>query len=219
MFHVKHPEHTIREHVVTREVLESTREDAKIFREDLTNYLDELLFWNKKINLVSRTVSRETVWEHILHSLLAHSMDLLKDIDSWIDTGTGGGLPGVPLSIATKEKRWILNDNIRKKIIALNAIIQQAGLKNVQTSTGSITLQEMDAGMGVVSKHAFKADDLIRKLGEKPWKRIIMWKGAEDAKKEIQRIKGSYMYDLYKFQFGNSEPFYEGKALLVVKRK
>lgn len=219
MFHVKHSEHIIREHVVRREVLENAREEAQLFREDLTNYLDELLIWNQKINLVSRTVSRETIWEHFVHSLLAHSMNLLKESNLWIDAGTGGGLPGIPLSIVARDKSWILNDNIRKKIAALEQMIQKAGLVNVQTSAGSITLQELHKGVGIVSKHAFKADDLIQKLGKKPWEIIIMWKGAEDAKKEIKKIKGSFFYDLYTFQFGNGEPFYEGKALLVVKRK
>ena len=36
----------------------------------LNNYIEELQWWNKRVNLVSRDVSRETLVKHVEHSLL-----------------------------------------------------------------------------------------------------------------------------------------------------
>lgn len=222
MFHVKHSNRShhrnVQHHEVSGEILAETREHQQSLGGKITQYVDELLSWNQKINLVSRTVSRETVMEHITHSLLAKRLGLLSGIDLWLDTGTGGGLPGLPLSLAEPEKNWILNDNIQKKMRAVESIIQRMQLENVTVRPGSISLQVLEPDMGIVSKHAFKADDLLKKLGKNPWKRVIMWKGMEDAVQEIERVSGAYAFNLYHFRFGESEPFYEGKGLLSIER-
>ena len=36
---------------------------------ELSAYVERLLWWNSKINLVSRDVSRETLEKHVKHSL------------------------------------------------------------------------------------------------------------------------------------------------------
>lgn len=219
MFHVKHPKIIIEEHPVGIGILKITRELQKNFNPLLERYLDELLSWNQKINLVSRTVSRETVREHITHSLLVQGLGLLSGHSTWLDTGSGGGLPGIPLSIINSNMNWVLNDNIRKKMMVIDSIIEELKLKNVRTETGSVSLVKLEPGTGIVSKHAFKTDDLIRKLEGKPWKTIILWKGVKDAREEVGKIRGEIKADLYRLEFGSAESFYEGKGILMLRRK
>ena len=61
--------------------------------ESLLLYLDQVLWWNKKVNLVSRDVSHETILEHIQHSLLLSVIDSFKESERIFDTGSGSGMP------------------------------------------------------------------------------------------------------------------------------
>lgn len=182
----------------------------------LEAYLDLLLEWNESINLVSRKVSRETVRQHIIHSLIPAVAGLLDKRSVWVDAGTGGGLPGIPLAIVLQDKKWILNDNIRKKMKAVGAISEALGLENVTIEAKSISLIKLPEDAGIVSKHAFKIPALLRLLKGKPWGEIVMWKGTESAAEEISRVGRKIESAL--FVFDTEDPFYEGKAIVTLRR-
>ena len=210
--------HQMKREQISRETLDRAREIYQQNEKEIEIYLDLLLEWNEKINLVSRSVSRETVREHIVHSLLPMALNLIDHHDEWIDSGSGGGLPGIPLAIANPEKQWILNDNVKKKMKAVGDIVKRMPLPNAEVLAKSISLVDFEKGTGIVTKHAFKVDDLLRLLGSKPWKTIIMWKGVEGAAEEIRSSNKKLSTTLYEFHFGDDEPFYEGKGLLVIER-
>lgn len=203
---------------VSRETLDNAREIFAENEKELSRYIDLLLEWNQKINLVSRTVSRETVSEHIVHSLIPIALGLLDEHERWIDSGSGGGLPGIPLAIASPGKEWLLNDNVRKKMKAVSDIVERLGQSNTKILAKSISLVEFEKGTGIVTKHAFKIDDLLRLLGSKPWKTIIMWKGVEGAVQEVNESRKNLNFTLYEFGFGEEEEFYKGKGLLRIER-
>ena len=48
-----------------------------------------------------------------------------------LDVGTGGGFPGIPLAIMFPQVRFHLVDSIGKKIMVVQDITEQLGLKNV----------------------------------------------------------------------------------------
>jgi len=210
--------HKLNRNKVSRETLNGAREIYKDNEQKLEEYIDLLLDWNSKINLVSRTVSRETVREHVVHSLIPMQLGLMNEFDDWIDSGSGGGLPGIPLAIVNPAKTILLNDNVKKKMRAVNEIIKTAGINNTDIIAKSISLVDFQKGTGIVTKHAFKIDDLLRLLGSKPWKTIIMWKGTEGALKEISQSKKKLNFTLFEFDFGPEEEFYEGKCLLKIER-
>jgi len=204
---------------VPHETLQRARVIFNENEKGLEAYLDLLLDWNEKINLVSRAVSRETVREHIVHSLLPMAIGLTQLHTKWVDSGTGGGLPGIPLAICKSgDSQWWLNDNRKSKMKAVSDIVETLKLKNAQVLPKSISLVDLKKGTGIVTKHAFKVDDLLRLLGSKPWKTIVMWKGVEGAEKELRQSKKKLNATLYSFQFGKEEEFYEGKGLLVIER-
>ncbi len=210
--------HNIAKQTVKKDILHQARDIYQKNEEPLESYTNHLLEWNEKINLVSRNVSRETVREHITHSLLPIPLQLLKNHYKWIDSGTGGGLPGIPLAICNNETYWFLNDNVRKKMRAVDDIISSLSLKNASTLAKSISLVDLQKSTGIATKHAFKIPDLLKLLGNKPWKTILMWKGAEDAEEEIRRNRKKLKYTLFEFDFGRNEPFYEGKGLVLIER-
>ncbi len=210
--------HLIKTIQIDSEVLFQGRSLYSAHEKEMEVYLDVLLGWNDKINLVSRNVSRETVREHIIHSLLPIPLGLIQWHDKWIDSGTGGGLPGIPLAICEQEITWYLNDNVRKKMKAVGDIVESLGLKNVEIIAKSISLVNLEEGAGILTKHAFKIKDLLRLLGSEPWQTILMWKGVEDVEKEVRRTGKDLNVTVYEFDFGNDEPFYKGKGIVKIER-
>ena len=210
---------SIKEVITGPKVLEDAEKLYVEYQDELEKYMDLLLDWNDKINLVSRSVSRETLKELIIHSLLPVRMGLLEQYDNWIDAGSGGGLPGIPLAICEREKSWTLNDNVRKKMKVVEDIIGTMKLENCSVAAKSISLLDFKKDSGIVTKHAFKIDDIIRLLGKKPWQSILMWKGADGAMEEVKAVKRDIDVTLFRFDFGVEHPFYEGKALVLLAKK
>ena len=97
----------------------------------LEAYVELLKDWNGKVNLISRK-DMDAIWEHhILHSLaIAKVVDFSNT--KVIDVGTGGGLPGIPLSILYPKAEFTLIDSIGKKINVVNDIIERLQLTNVE---------------------------------------------------------------------------------------
>lgn len=203
---------------VAPNVLSGARELYKTRKKDYEKYIDLLLDWNEKINVISRTVSRETVREHIVHSLLPVPLKLLAGYNKWIDSGSGGGLPGIPIAIHQPELFISLNDNIKKKMMVVDDIIQAMNIQNTETLDYSISLVDLKRGTGILTKHAFKIPKLLHLLSDKPWEIILMWKGVEDAIAEIGQHKKALDCTIYSFNFGENEPFYEGKGLVLIER-
>ncbi|HTK81900.1 MAG TPA: 16S rRNA (guanine(527)-N(7))-methyltransferase RsmG [Bacteroidota bacterium] len=97
----------------------------------LRKYVDALREWNEKVNLVSRQDISNIWMKHILPSisfLFSFAIDTPAKI---LDLGTGGGLPGIPISILVPGVKVTLLDSIQKKINAVRNIVSQAGLQNV----------------------------------------------------------------------------------------
>ena len=72
-------------------------------------------FWNKKINVISRKDITEINTRHILHSMSIAKVIRFKKKSKILDVGTGGGFPGIPLSILNPESEFVLSDSIEKK--------------------------------------------------------------------------------------------------------
>ena len=100
-------------------------------------YKDLLGEWNQKINITAITEDEEVDIKHFLDSLTPMVTDLFSGNKSVIDIGTGGGFPGVPLKIINPDLKVTLLDSLNKRIIFLDEVIAQLGLKNIVAIHGS----------------------------------------------------------------------------------
>ncbi len=93
--------------------------------------------WNAKINVISRRDISNLYPNHVLHSLtLARFLGPLQQGTSFIDIGTGGGFPGIPLAIAYPQCRFHLVDRVGKKVRVATEVAQAIGLENVTAAHG-----------------------------------------------------------------------------------
>ena len=96
----------------------------------ISHYVELLKEWNKSINLVSRK-DVESLWlNHILLSLSFLFNVEFAAGSKILDLGTGGGLPGIPLSIVRTDVTFILLDSIQKKTKAVQDMVISLGLPN-----------------------------------------------------------------------------------------
>lgn len=94
--------------------------------------------WNEKINVISRKDIDNLYVHHILHSLAIAKFITPKAGTTFLDMGTGGGFPGIPLAIMWPDCRFHLIDRIGKKIRVATEIAAAIGLKNVTFQHGDI---------------------------------------------------------------------------------
>lgn len=88
--------------------------------------------WNAKINVISRKDIDNLYLHHVLHSLAIAKLCRFKPFTQFLDIGTGGGFPGIPLAILLPECRFHLIDGTGKKIMVCKAVIEALGLTNAR---------------------------------------------------------------------------------------
>ncbi len=100
-------------------------------QEQLLAYLALLNKWNKAYNLTAVRDPAEMVSRHLLDSLSV-APHVQPGGSRWLDVGSGGGMPGIPLAILFPERRFTLLDSNGKKTRFLTQVRLELKLTNVE---------------------------------------------------------------------------------------
>ena len=136
------------------DALELTVSDVQI--EQLLAYLSLFKKWNKAYNLSAIREPQDMLIKHIFDSLvIARTFIQQPDFERFIDVGTGGGLPGIPMAILFPHKHFTLLDSAGKKMRFLFQVCQSLSLDHVTLENRRVESFHPDRLFDVVLSRAF----------------------------------------------------------------
>jgi 16S rRNA (guanine527-N7)-methyltransferase len=93
-------------------------------------FQENLLQTNQRLNLTSIKDPTQATIKHLLDSLSALALHALEPQgkETWLDLGTGGGLPGIPMALARPEITMGLVEATQKKAVFLTQCSLELGL-------------------------------------------------------------------------------------------
>ena len=97
--------------------------------ERLKNFVDLLLLWQSKFNLVASSTLPILWTRHIADSL--QLLSLAPDAKVWVDFGSGAGFPGIPIACALADTPGAmvhLVESVGKKTNFLREVVRELGL-------------------------------------------------------------------------------------------
>ena len=184
--------------------------------EELTKLEYILKEENTKVNLVSRKDIDSLFEHHILHSLLVCKLINFENVRTVIDVGTGGGFPGLPISIYFDKILFTLLDSKIKKINSIGNIINKLGVKNVDLVCDRVEnikcKYDVVLGRGVccVDKFYTITNHLLNDNGK-----IIYLNGVNDRIINCKNINVEY-FNINKIL---DIDFYSEKQVVLIKKK
>ncbi|MEC7877686.1 MAG: 16S rRNA (guanine(527)-N(7))-methyltransferase RsmG [Bacteroidota bacterium] len=168
---------------------------------------------NKNVNLISRKNFDNFYLNHIIHSLSLTKFIYEKNIRI-IDLVTGGGFPGIPLSIIFDKNEFILVDSIKKKIKALNSIVNSLSLKNVQLI--NMRMENISIKSDLIICRGVSSIIKILKWSKKSIKKngkILLLKGG-DVDKELIKINNKF--EIFNLENIYSEDYFKDKKIIKI---
>ncbi|MBI9107625.1 MAG: 16S rRNA (guanine(527)-N(7))-methyltransferase RsmG [Spirochaetales bacterium] len=154
-----------------------------IQRERLNAYIEELLVWNSKLNLVSASDREELIVRHILDCL--SGLEIIRNMggSSIADIGTGAGLPGMLLAIFLEKRTVSLVERSGRKAGFLRSTSALLGLVD-RVEVLDVDLKQVDGVFDIVTLRAFRdLGDFISPLRKitAPGGRIAAYKGRMEV--------------------------------------
>ncbi len=130
------------------------RHDQNVSRETfslLTNYVNLLLKWNSKINLIG-PMTEPAIWSRHIDDSLQLVEHLPETATNLVDLGSGAGLPGLVIAIARPDLAATLVEQDQRKAAFLNEAKRVLALSNVTVEAKNIT--EIKGAFDVVTARA-----------------------------------------------------------------
>ena len=97
-------------------------------RSSIDGHVRLLLAWTEAINLTGIREPAAVATAHVVDSLSGVGVLRERGIDRFIDLGSGGGYPGIPIAAALPAARALLLEPVAKKAAFLSAVARATGL-------------------------------------------------------------------------------------------
>ncbi|WP_341753750.1 MULTISPECIES: 16S rRNA (guanine(527)-N(7))-methyltransferase RsmG [unclassified Candidatus Tisiphia] len=173
----------------------------------LEKYQSLTLKWNKTINLVSCNTEHEFWVRHILDSL-----QLMKYINEQnihlVDVGSGGGFPGIVLSIAGIQNVTLVESDIRKSIF----LLQASKISSNKVKVVNQRIEDIKLDCDILTSRAFAQLEKIfvytKHINVK--NKYLLFKGEQYQKEiEIAKKRWSFCHSVYDSETSNNSKILE----------
>ena len=145
-------------------------------RENLVKYHEWLSTTGVKAGLISPKKDQYIWDEFIVHSLYFYKLieDLNLENKDLFDIGTGGGIPGIPVSIVNKGKVTLI-DNKTSRIYELQRLIKILRLKDLHAKEkNALELLKKEKNVVFTLRCYLSTSNLIKEVGKTPNKNIFL---------------------------------------------
>ena len=178
-------------------------------------FVNEVLSYNKKYNLISKNSEKDIWHRHVLDSaqLIKHIDH--KNFNSLSDLGTGAGFPGIILSIFYSDVLTFhvkLYEKSKVKINFIKSIIEKLGLINVGIYNNDYQSHILDTDY-IVCRAFKRLPEILRisrETAKRPHKLIVML--GKSAQDELNKASKDI---IYKYKLVPSITESDSKILLV----
>jgi len=184
----------------------------------IERYVLEMFEFNKHTNIVGRS-TLENVWERHIADSLQLSLFISQKKFKVFDLGTGGGLPGVPLSVLGYDNVFMV-DSVGKKIDFVRSVIK---LLSLSAKTQKKRIEQLNIGKAdlIISRALAPLNKLLSYslLHSNKHTTSLFLKGR-NVYNEIEMAKKKFNFNFETFKSISSE---EGRVLKIkniqIKRK
>jgi 16S rRNA (guanine527-N7)-methyltransferase len=199
-------------------------------RDLLLAFQEQLLAFNRRINLISALTAAEFEERHLMH-VLALSYKAFPPGSTLVDWGTGGGLPAIPLAILFPESTVYAVDAVRKKIDVVRAMARRLGLENLEAWHGRAeawpgsahySVSRATAPLATLYRwHSRSLDSAPPPVGQEHWPPGLICLKGGDLYMEIKDLESNYpdvQIDRIDLQPLLGAAYFAEKEILVVTK-
>ena len=184
----------------------------------IEKFILEMFKFNKHTNIVGKS-TLENVWERHIADSLQFSFYISKKKSKVFDLGTGGGLPGIPLSILGYRNIFMV-DSVGKKIDFVRSVIK---LLSLSAKTQKKRIEKLNIGKAdlIVSRALAPLSKLLSySLLHSNKNTTSLFLKGRNVYNEIEMAKKKFYFNFEVFKSISSE---EGCVLKIknikIKRK
>ena len=185
----------------------------------IESFVNEVLSYNKKYNLISKNSEKDIWHRHVLDSAQLIKYIDSKKFNSLSDLGTGAGFPGIMLSIFYSDILTFhvkLYEKSKVKAKFIKSIIEKLGLKHAYIYDNDYQSHILDTDY-IVCRAFKKLPEILRisrETAKKPHKLIVMM--GKSAQDELNKASKGM---IYKYKLVPSITESDSKILLVDAKK
>ena len=140
-------------------------------RDRFNQFVELLETWNRRINLTGARDRATLMRRHILDCLMLETVTRPSSFKSWVDLGSGAGLPAFPIAIMHPEYSVTSVEKVGKKATFQQFAARSLGLENLTVHKGNIVplaeRMEPNPQFDAVVARAFTKLPLLMALGAK----------------------------------------------------
>ncbi len=184
----------------------------------IEKFISEMFEFNKHTNIVGKS-TLENVWERHIADSLQLSLFISEKKSKVFDLGTGGGLPGVPLSVLGYKNIFMV-DSVGKKVDFVRSVVK---LLSLSAKTQKKRIEKLNIGKAdlIVSRALAPLNKLLfYSLLHSNKNTTSLFLKGRNVYNEIEMAKKKFNFNLETFKSISSEDGFILKIKNIkIKRK